>query len=131
MENGTGREIDAETPSKLRISPRAEEHRVVSCVRKLTSKEITNCVAQVSVVYYVAAMNETLTVMLGQELARALREEARQSGLPRGEIARQALEARLRHSTKLRTMRRYFGILSGPADLSSNKIYRRSWGKNR
>jgi hypothetical protein len=82
-------------------------------------------------VYYIAAMNETLTVRLGQELARALREEARQSGLPRGEIVRQAVEARLRHSTKLRTMPRYFGILSGPADLSGNKTYRRTWGKSK
>ena len=41
----------------------------------------------------------------------------------------QALEARLRDSKKLTVMRRYFGVARGPADLSSNKAYRRTWGK--
>ena len=74
-------------------------------------------------------VRETLTIRLGEKLAQALREESRQSGLPQGEIARQALEARLRGSNKLMVMRRYFGVTRGPADLSSNKAYRRTWGK--
>jgi len=74
-------------------------------------------------------MSETLTVRLGEQLAQALREESRQTGLARGEIARQALEARLGSSAELRVMRRYFGVVRGPADLSSNKLYRRTWGK--
>ena len=74
-------------------------------------------------------MNETLTIRLGERLAQALREEARQTGLAKGEIARQALETRLRGSRRLTVMRRYFGAMRGPADLSSNKAYRRAWGK--
>ena len=74
-------------------------------------------------------MSETLTIRLGEQLAQALREEARQTGLARGEIARQAIETRLRSNRKLTTMRRYFGTVRGPSDLSSNKAYRRSWGK--
>ena|SRR5437016_3442768 len=80
-------------------------------------------------VLHSAGMSETLTIRLGEQLARALREEARQSGLPRGEIARQALEARLHSGTKLRTMRRFIGAARGPSDLSSNRQYRRTWGK--
>ena len=40
-------------------------------------------------------MNETLTIRLCEKLAHALHEEARQSGVAKGEIARQALETRL------------------------------------
>ena len=74
-------------------------------------------------------MNETLTVRLGETLAHALREEARQTGLAKGEIARQALEARLRCHGKLAVMQRHFGTMRGPADLSTNKTYRRNWNK--
>ena len=78
---------------------------------------------------YILRVSETLTIRLGEPLAQALREEARQKGLARGEIARQALEARLHGNTKLSAMRRYFGVVRGPADLSINKTYRRTWGK--
>jgi hypothetical protein len=74
-------------------------------------------------------MNDTLTIRLGRQLAQALHEESRQTGLPKGEIARQALEARLRGSKKLVVMRHYFGSMQGPADLSTNKSYRRTWGR--
>jgi hypothetical protein len=74
-------------------------------------------------------MNATLTIRIGEELARALQEEARQSGLTKGEIARQALEERLRRSGKLSVMQQHFGTISGPADLSTNKAYRRAWNK--
>ena len=74
-------------------------------------------------------MNETLTIRLGQRLADALRAEAEQTGLAKGEIARQALELRLRSSGKLRVMNRYFGSMRGPSDLSTNKSYRKKWGK--
>lgn len=74
-------------------------------------------------------MNETLTVRLGEGLAHALREESRQTGLAKGEIARQALEARLQPSGKLGVMKRHFGSMRGPADLSANRAYRRHWNK--
>ena len=89
----------------------------------------TVCVADLSMMCYILRVSETLTIRLGEPLAQALREEARQTGLARGEIARQALEARLHGNTKLSAMRRYFGVVRGPADLSINKTYRRTWGK--
>ena len=76
-------------------------------------------------------MNETLTVRLGKELADTLQAEARQSGMAKGEIVRQALQTRLGQSGKLSVMRRYFGVTGGPPDLSTNKSYRRTWNKNR
>jgi Ribbon-helix-helix protein, copG family len=76
-------------------------------------------------------MNATLTIRISEELARALQEEARQSGLTKGEIARQAIEERLRRKGKLSVMQRHFGAMRGPADLSTNKAYRRSWNKKR
>jgi len=72
-------------------------------------------------------MGETLTIRIGEELAYALNEEARRTGLAKGEIARQALKSRLQSSGKLSVMERHFGSVSGPADLSTNKAYRRKW----
>ncbi len=69
-------------------------------------------------------MKETLTIRLDKSLAKALAEEDRLTGLTKSEITRQAPEARLRHGSKLRVMSRYFGIASGPSDLSTNKAYR-------
>jgi len=74
-------------------------------------------------------MTKTLTIRLGAKLADALGEEARQTGLAKGEIARQALQARLQRTGKLAVMSRYFGATRGPADLSTNKSYRRNWKK--
>jgi hypothetical protein len=76
-------------------------------------------------------MNETLTIRLGEKLAHALHEEARRTGLAKGEIARQALESRLRESGKLSVIESHFGSMRGPADLSANKSYRRNWNKKR
>lgn len=79
----------------------------------------------------VALVNETLTIRLGEKLAHALHEEARQTGLAKGEIARQALQFRLQRGGKLSVMHRHFGAMRGPSDLSTNKAYRRSWNKQR
>ena len=76
-------------------------------------------------------MNESLTIRLGKKLADALQNEARQSGLAKGEIARQALEARLNQNGKVTVMERYFGTMDGPSDLSTNKSHRRAWNKKR
>ena len=62
-------------------------------------------------------------------MAVALEAEAEQTGLAKGEIARQALEMRLKPSGKLSVMSRYFGVMRGPADLSTNKSYRKKWGR--
>ena len=76
-------------------------------------------------------MSETLTIRLSEQLAHALQEEARQTGLAKGEIARQAIEFRLQRAGKLSVMQRPFGAMSGPSDLSTNKAYRRNWGRKR
>ena len=89
------------------------------------------CIALLPLLHYTVPMNETLTIRLGEKLAQALREEARQTGLARGEIARQALAARLQKGGKLRVMQRYFGAIRGSSDLSTNKAYRRQWKKRR
>lgn len=74
-------------------------------------------------------MRETLTIRLGDELAEALQQEARQTGLSKGEIAREAIAARLRKAGGLPVMSRHFGTMRGPGDLSTNKVYRRAWTK--
>jgi hypothetical protein len=76
-------------------------------------------------------MSETLTIRLGESLAHALKEESSRTGLAKGEIARQALESRLRQGGKLAVMQRHFGAMRGPVDLSANKSYRRDWGKRK
>ena len=76
-------------------------------------------------------MNATLTIRLDEDLAQALQEEATRAGVSKGEIARQAIAARLQASRGASTLQRHFGVMSGPADLSSNKDYRRTWTKRR
>ena len=76
-------------------------------------------------------MNDSLTVRLGEKLAHALSEEASRTGLAKGEIARQAIEGRLRRGGKLAVMQRHFGAMRGPSDLSTNRSYRRNWGKTK
>lgn len=76
---------------------------------------------------YDPAVDETLTIRIGSDLARALEEAARQAGLSKGELARQALADRLRKSGALSVMRQHFGSMRGPKDLSVNKAYRRHW----
>jgi hypothetical protein len=76
-------------------------------------------------------VSDTLTVRLGRALADALRDEARTTGRARGEIVRLALEERLKRQAGLRVMRKYFGVMDGPADLSTNRAYRREWPRKR
>jgi len=76
-------------------------------------------------------MSQTLTIRLGEDLAYALSEESRRTGLAKGEIARQALESRLQSRGKSSVMERHFGCMRGPPDLSTNKLYRRVWKKKR
>lgn len=89
------------------------------------------CVAAVPLLCYVQPVSTTLTIRLGDRLAQALEKEAKQSGLPKGQIARRALEALLQEQGRLRVMSQYFGTCGGPADLSTNKAYRRAWTRRR
>ena len=80
--------------------------------------------------YYVQpGLGDILTVRLGERLATALEQASRQTGLAKGEIARQALESRLKSGGRLNVIRRHFGTVQGARDLSTNKAYRRRWGK--
>jgi len=74
-------------------------------------------------------MNDTLTIRLDESLAEALEAEARQTGLSKGQIAREALEKRLSGESKFKVMHKFFGTVHGPKDLSSNKSYRKNWKK--
>ena len=76
-------------------------------------------------------MRSSLTVRLPEELAEALQREARESGSSQGDIVRQAIAARLRNPGRGSVMSRYFGVMRGPSDLSTNKAYRRAWTKRR
>jgi hypothetical protein len=76
-------------------------------------------------------MRSTLTIRLTDELAEALRQASRDSGIPRGDIVRQAVAAHLKRRRGPSTMERHFGTVSGPHDLSTNKSYRRAWTKKR
>ena len=68
-----------------------------------------------------------MTIRLSDELAKALRRAAREAGIPRGELVRRAIAERLRRSESPSVMSRHFGTMRGPADLSTNKAYRRAW----
>lgn len=89
------------------------------------------CIALLPMSCYILNMNETLTIRLGDTLAGALEAEARKTGLSKGEIARQALASRLQGAANLTVMKRYAGAMRGPSDLSTNRTYRRQWGKKR
>ena len=76
-------------------------------------------------------MRSTLTIRLEEELAEALQQEAREAGVSRGEIVREAIAARLRKRASAPVMSRYFGVMRGPSDLSTNKTHRRAWNRKR
>lgn len=82
-----------------------------------------------AVLCYISTVRHTLTIRLSEDLAVALREEARQSGVAQGEIVRQAVASRLQTARVPATMSRHFGTVRGPADLSTNRAYRRAWRK--
>jgi len=74
-------------------------------------------------------MSNTLTVRLPEELLEQLRARARRTGLPMGQLVRNALEATLADGHTVggnQAWRKYVGIFrDGPPDLSSRKGYSR------
>jgi hypothetical protein len=74
-------------------------------------------------------MGETLSIRLDDVLADALGRESRETGLPKGEIVRRALAAQLDRRLCASTIAGHFGTVRGPADLSTNRDYRRAWRK--
>lgn len=80
---------------------------------------------------YSGWMGATLTVRLSEDMAEELHRASRESGVARGEIVRQAVAAHLKRTRGVSVMSRHFGSMHGPADLSTNKAYRRAWTKRR
>lgn len=78
-------------------------------------------------------MNETLTIRLDQAIAKALAEEAKRTSRSKGHVVRQALVEHLRRSrpSALDALGKYIGIISGPADLSTNKKHLADLGRRR
>ena len=78
-------------------------------------------------------MSETLTVRLDDDVAAALAEEARQTNRPKGRIVREALKEHLRGSRPdaLSALKQYAGLMTGPADLATNKKHLAGLGKPR
>lgn len=76
-------------------------------------------------------MSDALTIQLSKRLADALQAEAKDTGIPEVEILRQALETRLKQerSQGKSSIERFAGILQGPPDLSTNKEYKKRWGR--
>ena len=76
-------------------------------------------------------MSKTLTIRLEDDLAESLEREARRTTLSRGRILRDALKEHLRTAkpNALEALKKYAGIIEGPADLSTNKKYLAGFGK--
>ena len=72
-------------------------------------------------------MDDTLTIRLSADLAKALEDESRHTGLSKGQIARDALKSRLQERQTASVIQKYIGCMKGPPDLSTNKEYRRRW----
>jgi metal-responsive CopG/Arc/MetJ family transcriptional regulator len=70
-------------------------------------------------------MSRTLTIRLDDDLAQSLEKEVRRTNRSRGRILSDALKEHLRTGTPnaLDRLRKYVGIIEGPADLSTNKKY--------
>ena len=78
-------------------------------------------------------MSKTLTIRLEDDVAEALELEARRTNRSKGRIVRDALK---QHALKgppnaLQALKKYAGIIEGPADLSTNKKYLSGIGKPR
>lgn len=74
-------------------------------------------------------MSNTLTIRLPEELLEQLRERARRTGLPMGQLVRQSLETTLAQDSRAasnQAWRKYVGIIKGgPRDVSTRKGFSR------
>jgi predicted transcriptional regulator len=78
-------------------------------------------------------MDKTLTIRLEAELARSLEQEARRSNRSKGSVVREALKEHLSKDrpSALDALRKYAGIMHGPADLSTNRKYLSGMGRRK
>jgi len=72
-------------------------------------------------------------VRVQDELLEALEAEARRVSRPKGQIVRQALEARLTpaRGAALQKFAKYVGVVNGPPDLSTNRRHLANLGRRR
>jgi predicted transcriptional regulator len=78
-------------------------------------------------------MGGMLSVRVDEALLAALEDEARRTSRSKGEIVRQALQARLafRPRSARASLARYAGVIAGPRDLSTNKKRLSGFGRGR
>lgn len=86
-----------------------------------------------SMVSYIGAVEDTLTIRLDGETSRALEEAARRTNRSKGQVVRDALAEHLLGSPKsaLASLAKYAGRMTGAKDLSTNKRHLRGLGKRR
>ena len=74
-------------------------------------------------------MSNTLSIRLPEEILKQLRERARRTGLPMGQLVRQSLETTLAKDPPAdsnQAWRKYVGIIKGgPRDVSTRKGFSR------
>jgi len=82
---------------------------------------------------YKEIMSVSLTIRLDDETARVLEREARRTNRSKGRIIRDAIRTHVRSAepSALDDLAKYVGVMSGPADLSTNKRYLEGLGKPR
>jgi hypothetical protein len=77
-------------------------------------------------------VEETLTIRLPSETAKALDEVARRTHRSKGEVVREALARHLEQTlpqSALRGLAKYVGCVRGPVDLSTNKRHLETLGR--
>ena len=82
--------------------------------------------------HYSNRMSVSLTIRLDDETASVLEQEARRTRRSKGRIVRDAILTHVRSERRsaLDTLTKYVGVMSGPADLSTNKRYLADLGKS-
>jgi predicted transcriptional regulator len=78
-------------------------------------------------------VEDTLTIRLDRETARALEDAAEKTSRSKGQIVREALVAHLHGSSRsaLTGLAKYAGLMVGAKDLSTNKRHLKGLGKRR
>ncbi len=74
-------------------------------------------------------VSQTLSIRLPDTLREKLEADAQSTGQSKSQIVLGELERRYAGRGDGQGIMRLAGIMRGPADLSTNKAYRRAWGK--
>lgn len=92
---------------------------------------VASCIYVTNVLH--GRMPKTLSIRLEDDLAEVLEREAQRTNRSKGRIVREALSEHLRKRRvgALEALKKYAGIMEGPADLSTNRKYLAGLGKPR